>query len=176
MGYGTFIARRLLLIIPVFFGVTFLTFVLSHVVVKNPALAWAGERASPATIAAIAARYHLRDPLYLQYYYYMAGLLKGDWGISPISNFPVLEQIGKYFPATLELAIASFVISLLVGIPLGVISALRSGKRFDNSIRVLYLSGIASPPFLVALGIQLVFSYYFHLLPSAGRLSPTLSP
>jgi peptide/nickel transport system permease protein len=176
LGLSKYVARRLLLIIPVFFAVTFMTFVISHVVVPNPVLAWGGEKSSPATIAAIAAQYHLNDPLPAQYYYYMVGLLSGDWGTSPVTHLPVLSQVETYFPATVELSVAALVLSILFGIPIGVFSALWNGKKKDYSLRFLYLTGIASPPFLLALLLQLVFSYYFRLLPSAGRLSPGLLP
>jgi ABC-type dipeptide/oligopeptide/nickel transport system permease component len=176
MGLGAFVLRRGLLTIPVFFGVTFLTFVISHVVVPDPVLAWAGEKSSPQTIAAIAAQYHLKDPLYLQYFYYMSGLFRGDWGISPVTHLPVLQQIETYFPATVELSVAALIISVIIGIPVGVLSALWSGRKLDYPIRVLYLTGVASPPFLLALAFQLLFSFYFKLLPSAGQLSPLLAP
>jgi len=175
MGITTFVAKRLLLIIPTFLGVTLLTFIISHVVVANPVLAWAGEKSSPETIAAIAAQYHLHDPIYLQYYYYMAGLFEGDWGTSATTHLPVLSQIGNFFPATVELAIAALIISVLIGIPMGVLSALWNGRKLDYPIKALYSAGIASPPFLLALLFQLVFAYYFNLLPSAGRLSPNLT-
>jgi peptide/nickel transport system permease protein len=174
MGITTFIAKRLLLIIPTFLGVTLLTFIISHVVVANPVLAWAGEKSSPETIAAITAQYHLHDPIYLQYYYYMTGLFQGDWGTSATTHLPVLAQIGNFFPATVELAITALLISVLIGIPMGVLSALWNGRKLDYPIKALYSAGIASPPFLLALLFQLVFAYYFNLLPSAGRLSPNL--
>jgi len=176
MGIGTYVVKRIILIIPIFFGVTLLTFIISHVVVANPVLAWAGEKSSPETIAAIAAQYHLHDPLYLQYYYYMLGLLQGDWGTSAITHLPVTDQIGNFFPATVELSIAALILSVVIGIPMGVLSALWNGRKLDYPIKALYSSGIASPPFLLALLFQLIFAYYFNLLPSAGRLDPTLIP
>src|SRR5271157_2527653 len=174
MSVTTFIAKRVILIIPTFLGVTLLTFIISHVVGANPVLAWAGEKSSPETIASIAAHYHLHDPIYLQYYYYMVGLFQGDWGTSATTHLPVLAQIGNFFPATVELAITALLISVLIGIPMGVLSALWNGRKLDYPIKALYSSGIASPPFLLALLFQLIFAYYFNLLPSAGRLSPNL--
>jgi len=173
MGLVTYIIKRLLLIIPTFLGVTLLTFIISHVVVPDPVLAWAGEKSSAATIASIAAQYHLHDPLYLQYYYYMSGLFQGDWGTSATTHLPVLSQIRNFFPATLELSIVALIISVLIGVPMGVLSALWNGRKLDYPIKALYSSGIASPPFLLALLLQLIFAYYFNLLPSAGRLDPT---
>jgi peptide/nickel transport system permease protein len=174
MGLAGYLVKKLLSIIPVFFGVTFLTFVISHIVVPNPVLAWAGFKSTPETIAAIAARYHLNDPLYLQYWYYMVDLFRGEWGTSAVSHLPVLQQIQNFFPATLELSMAALLISILIGIPMGVLSALWNERRLDHPLRVVYLTGIASPPFLLALLFQLLFSYYFQILPSSGRLTPGL--
>jgi len=176
MGLVRYVARRLVLVIPVFLAVTLLTFIVSHVVVPNPVLAWAGEKSSPATIATIAAQYHLNDPLYVQYYYYMEGLLSGNWGVSAVNHFPVLTQIASYLPATAELSIAALIISVIIGIPIGVISAMWKGKKKDYPLQVLFLSGIASPPFLLALLFQIFLAYQFRIFPSSGRLSPGLTP
>jgi peptide/nickel transport system permease protein len=165
-----------MLVVPVFLGVTFLTFLISHVVVPNPAIAWAGQKSSPETIAAIAAAYHLNDPLPLQYYYYMVDLFHGDLGISPVNHLHVMQMVSTYFPATVELAVTALLLSVVIGIPMGVLSALWNGKKLDYPIRVLYLVGIASPPFLLGLLFQLLVAYYLRVLPSAGRLSPQLSP
>jgi peptide/nickel transport system permease protein len=176
MGLETYIVRRLISIVPVLLGVTFLTFTISHVVVKYPIRLWAGAKASPEIIAAIAAGYHLNDPLYVQYFYYMWGLFRGDWGISPVTGVPVLQQIGAFFPATIELTVVALLLSILIGIPMGVLSALWNGTKRDYPIRFFYLTGIASPSFLLALLFQLLFSSYLRLLPSAGRLTPGLEP
>jgi len=177
LGFLAFIIRRLFLLVPILLGVTLLTFVVSHVIVPNPVLVWVGTRhPSPQQVAAITAQYHLDDPLYTQYAYYLVDLVTGNWGTSPVTNQPVLKLIGTYFPATFELTIAALLISVAIGIPLGVLSAVWNGKKLDYPIRLLYLSGVGSPPFLLALVFQLVFSYYLRILPSSGRLSPTLLP
>jgi peptide/nickel transport system permease protein len=177
MGILAYVAKRLLLVIPVFFGVITLTFLISHVIVPDPAVAWAGGvKVSKSTLEAIAAQYHLNDPLYEQYYFYIVSLLSGNWGTSPVTHMPVLKEIGVYFPATLELSIAALIISVAIGIPFGVLSALMNGRKLDYPLRVIYLAGISSPPFLLALVFQLLFSYYFKILPSSGQLSPTLTP
>jgi len=176
LGILRYLFRRLLLVIPIFFGVTFLTFLVSHVIVPNPVLAWAGVKSSPETLKAISSVYHLNDPIYIQYWYYMTNLLQGNLGISPVSHEQVSQELINFFPATIELSIAALMLSVLIGIPMGVLSALWKGKKLDYPIRALYLAGIASPPFLYALILQLAFSYYFRILPSSGRLSPTLQP
>lgn len=176
MGLISYIIRRLLLIIPILLGTTFITFIISRVSVPDPARAWAGPHASPDAIAALIARYHLNDPLYVQYFYYMKDLVTGNWGISPTTGRPVLYDLGIFFPATLELAIAAVIITIIVGIPLGILAAMHQNKKLDHSIRLIYLAGFSSPPFFVALLFLFVFSYYFNLFPTNGQLSANLTP
>lgn len=172
MGLLRFCLKRLALLIPVLLGVTILTFLISRVVVPNPARAWAGLKASQATVAAIAARYHLNDPVYVQYFYYMYDLLSGDWGTSPVTGQPVLENISAFFPATLELSIVSIIIAAVLGIPLGVYAAVKQDKPPDHVVRLFSLGTYCLPPFLMALVMQLVVFYWLRLLPSGGRISP----
>lgn len=169
-------AKRIVLLIPVLVGVTFVTFFLSRVALPDPARAWAGPRATAAAVEALRTRYHLDSPLFVQYFYYVKGLLTGDWGISPTSGRSVLTDLGLYFPATVELAIAALLITIIVGIPLGVIAAIYHDRPVDHSIRLLYLAGYSSPPFLVALIMLFVFSYALNLFPSQGQLSQFLAP
>ena len=176
MGVAGFIARRILLLVPVILGVTFLSFLISFVFVPNPVRAWAGPHANPQAIAALAARYHLNDPIWVQYYSYMANLITGNWGVVPSSGRPVLSDVAFFFPATVELALAAFVITMLIGIPLGVLAARYHNRTVDHSIRFLYLAGYASPPFLVALAALLIFGYMTGLFPTQGELSTSLAP
>jgi len=157
-------------------GVTFITFFISRVAVPNPARAWAGLKASPETVEAYAIRYHLKEPLYIQYFYYISDLLRGDWGISPVNGQPVLEEIMKYFPATIELSIVSIILAIVIGIPLGAIAAAKQDKIEDHLIRLFALGTYSVPPFLMALVLQLVVFYHLKLLPSGGRLSPLIDP
>ena len=158
-------------------GVITITFIISHIVVPNPARAWAGDRADKATVAAITARFHLDEPLYTQYYYYMSALLHGDWGVSPSSGQPVLESLLNYVPATVELTISALLIIVLIGIPLGVVAATNRNRLGDHFARLVSLTGVASPSFLVGLTIQLVFFYYLGIFPeSGGRISPFVTP
>ncbi len=172
MGLLRFCLKRLALLIPVLIGVTVLTFLIARVVVPNPARAWAGLKASQATVEAIAARYHLNDPLYVQYFYYVRDLLSGDWGTSPVTGQPVLENLSAFFPATLELALVAIVIAAVLGIPLGVYAAVKQDRPADHAVRLFSLGAYCLPPFLMALVMQLVVFYWLRLLPSGGRLSP----
>jgi peptide/nickel transport system permease protein len=171
-GAVKYITRRALLSLVVILGVIVIAFVVSRVMVPNPIEAWAGPRASAATKAALAARFHLQDPIYVQFYYYLIDLLQGNWGTSPSSGQPVLSSILLYLPATVELTIAALLIIIVVGIPLGVVAATHRNKLPDHLARFVALSGVASPPFLAALLIQFVFFYYLRIFPdSGGRIS-----
>ena len=172
LGLARFCLKRVLSIIPVLIGVTLLTFAISRVVVPDPARAWAGLHASQATVEAIANRYHLHDPLYVQYFYYLRDLLSGDWGVSPVSGQSILENLDGFFPATFELAIVSIIIASALGIPLGVYAAVHQDKSVDHAARLFSLGTYCAPPFLMALLLQLFFSYWIALFPSGGRYSP----
>jgi ABC-type dipeptide/oligopeptide/nickel transport system permease component len=176
MGILGFIIRRVILTIPVIIGVTFITFLLSFVFVPNVVVAWLGLKSSAAAKAALIASYHLNNPVYVQYYYYMSNLLHGNWGIIPGTGVPVLYDIEFFFPATVELAIASIIITIIIGIPMGVLAAMYHNRKADHSIRILYLSGYSSPPFFVALLSLLVFGYIFKIFPTQGELSSYLHP
>lgn len=176
MGLANYIARRLLLIIPILLGTTFITFFISRVTVPNPARAWAGVHATPQAIAALVMRFHLQDPLYVQYVYYLRDLLTGNWGVSPTSGRPVLYDLQLFFPATAELAISAIIITIIIGIPTGILAAMYQNKKIDHSIRLIYLAGFSSPPFFVALLFLFVFSYYFNIFPTNGQLSSSLVP
>jgi peptide/nickel transport system permease protein len=176
MGLLGYIGRRVLLTIPVILGVTFITFILSRVIVPDPARAWAGIRAAPGEVAALTAEYHLNAPLYIQYFYYMRDLITGNWGVTPSTGRSVLADIGFFFPATIELALVALLITIVLGISLGVIASIYYNRSLDHSIRIIYLTGFSSPPFLVALAVLIVFGYILKWLPTQGELSPNLVP
>jgi ABC-type dipeptide/oligopeptide/nickel transport system permease component len=176
LGLASYLARRLLLLVPVLLGTTFVTFFIARVAVPDPARAWAGIKASSSTLAAITARYHLNAPIYVQYYYYMVGLVTGDWGISPTTGRPVLSDIEFFFPATIELALVAFLITMVLGILLGVIAASYYNTKVDHSIKVLYLTGYSSPPFFVAIALLFLLGFVFRVFPTEGELSSSLSP
>jgi len=158
-------------LIPVLFGVTLITFIISFVTVPNPVRAWTGPRATAGAIAAIEARYHLNAPVYVQYYYYMTNILSGNWGTVPSTGRPVLFDLEHFFPATAELAIVAIIIAIVVGIPLGVLAAMYQGRTVDHAIRSFYLTAYSSPPFFVALGVILLFGYVWRIFPTSGQLS-----
>ena len=178
MNTVSFIVRRLFLAIFVLLGVATITFVLSHSLGGNPIYAWLGKAASqhPQLAAQYVAKYHLNDPLWVQYYYYLAGLLQGNLGYSPSRGFvPVITVIEQTLPYTIQIAFFALVISLLLGVTLGVVSARYHHQIADKSIRAFYLAGICSPSFLAAIVLLIVFSLELHWLPSGGSVGLNLS-
>ena len=170
-----YILRRLLLLIPVLLGLTMLTFTLSNVV-TDPASAWTTDRTPPSVVAQIRKAHHFDQPLILQYYYYLVDLFHGNWGLSHSqADEPVFNVIRRTFPATIELATFATIIQITVGIPLGIISAVKKDKPVDHASRLLALSGASFPVFWLALMLQYIFFYTLRLhglpyLPSTGQV------
>jgi ABC-type dipeptide/oligopeptide/nickel transport system permease component len=177
-----FIVRRLLLAILVLLGVVTITFILAHSIGGNPVYAWLGRSASlhPQLVQIYTQEYHLNAPLYVQYFYYINGLLHGNLGLSPAKEFePVSQVIAQTLPYTFQIAFFAIIISIVLGIALGVISARFHHGPADKSIRGFYLAGISSPSFFIALVLIIVFCspFVFHtaLLPSGAAADVTLS-
>jgi peptide/nickel transport system permease protein len=171
--------RRVLFGIVVLVAVVTVTFVLSRSLGGNTVVAWLGKSASmhPELAKLYAEKYHLNDPIPVQYYYYVVNLLQGNLGFSPSRGFqPVAEVIFMTLPFTLQITIFAFLISLVLGIFLGVISAQYHHKPVDTLIRAFYLGGYSSPPFFIALLLLIVFAFMFHLLPSGGAFDISLTP
>jgi peptide/nickel transport system permease protein len=170
-----FSLRRLILLIPVLVGITLVTFTLARVVPKNVAYVWAGAqgfRATPEAAAQLTRQYHLDAPLPVQYFHYMADLLRGDLGTSPVTTRPVINEVKQFLPHTVELAVAALALSLLLGIPIGVMSAVRRNSLVDHVSRLTALLGVSMPVFWLGLLLQLVFYAWLGLVPDpGGRLS-----
>jgi peptide/nickel transport system permease protein len=171
-----YLGWRLVLLIPVVFGITVLTFVVSHVVPADPVAFVAGERARGEQIERLRKQYGLDRPLPLQYVHYVGGLLRGDLGRSLVSRRDVIEDLTQYLPATIELTLAAMVLIVLVGVPLGVLNAIRQDTWLDHTSRVLSMVGISMPTFWLGLLFQLLFYRVLAWLPIATRLSDLLSP
>lgn len=174
MSLLRFVIRRAILVLPVLIGVILLTFLVSHVVVADPARAWAGIKASPQTVEAIRQRYHLNEPLLTQFAYYVMQLASGNLGTSPVTGHSVLDDIVTYYPATIELAVTAILLVIVFGIPFGVVSAVHKDKPSDHGLRLLSLAGVSSPPFLAVLLLQLVGFYYLRVFPLSGRVDSEL--
>jgi peptide/nickel transport system permease protein len=164
-----------LLSLVVLVGVSAVTFALARVVPSDPARKWVGPRARPEQVERARIELGLDRPLYEQYVGYLGQVLRGDLGTSVRSHRPILEDLRRYLPATLELVLASMAISTLVGIPLGVVAAVRQGSAFDRSCRLFAVLNISIPVFWLALILQLVFSQSLGWLPLGGRISRGVS-
>ena len=168
----------MLLLVFVLIGVTIITFFLSQVLL-DPLSLYLTEKTREESIPGIIAYYHLNDPWPVRYAIYVWNLLRGDWGYSRSLTQPVLQGLSQRFPATIELTIAAMLWSLLIGIPAGIISALKNNKAPDHISRLVALTGVSTPVFWLGLILQLVFFYYFQLiglphLPSNGIVDTTL--
>ncbi|MEJ0071480.1 MAG: ABC transporter permease subunit [Pseudomonadota bacterium] len=164
-----FLLRRILLVIPVLFGLLVLTFVLTRVVPSDPAARWRATRRPAAQIAEIRAAYGFDRPLPEQFLHYLAQIAHGDLGFSYFTHRPVIDDLIERLPATLELTFAALLISVGLGIPLGVVAALNHNRWLDQLLRIFSVGGIAIASFWLALMLQLVFSMEFDLLPLRGR-------
>ena len=166
---GTYVLRRLLQMLPVFLGATFLIFFLVLAMPGDPLAVMCGDRGcEPATAAALRARFHLGEPLHLQYFAYMKGILTLDFG-ETLSARPVLDLMREAFPITLRLATVAFVLEVLIGIPLGLIAGLRRGKFFDSAVLMATLLTISIPIFVIGFLMQ----YFLGI--KLGWFSPTVS-
>ncbi|MBS1818937.1 MAG: ABC transporter permease [Acidobacteria bacterium] len=164
-----FLARRLLLTIPVLIGVATLVFSLIHLVPGDPVQAMLGESASPQDVAQLRAKLGLDRPLLQQYASFAAGVLHGDLGTSLRTNQPVTGVILERMPATLELAVAAMLVAMLIAIPLGIIAAVRKGTAIDHGATTLALVGISMPTFWLGPLLAIVFSVWLGWFPVSGR-------
>ena len=169
-----FVIRRLLTSIFVLIGVSVITFFLARVVPTDAAALYIGPKARPEDIARVRLQLGLDRPLPVQYAYYMAGLLHGDLGTSIGTKRPVLTEIIDRAPASLELLLTGMLFAVLVGIPLGVLSARWQGKPLDTAVRSLSIVGVSMPAFYLGLLLQILFFRNLDWLPLAGRVSNDL--
>ena len=169
-SFLVFLTRRFLFAILVLASVSLITFTLSHIVPIDPARLIAGPHATESIVENVRKQYNLDKPLPQQYLGYMSGLLRFDFGLSIRTKRPVAEDLGEFLPASIELILASVVMTLVIGIPLGVAGAVFKSRAPDYLSRFISLIGVSVPVFWLALLTQLAF--YFHLgwAPSGGRL------
>ncbi len=167
-----FIFRRVGLLIPTFIGVTLIAFALIHLIPGDPVDLLAGERGiTPERKAVLMAQLGLDRPLYVQYFSYLFNVFQGDLGNSLVTRTPVLEDFLTRFPATLELSICAMLFAVGLGVPMGIIAAIRRGTVFDHSVMGLSLTGYSMPIFWWALLLILLFSVNLGWTPVSGRIS-----
>ncbi|MGN6429644.1 MAG: ABC transporter permease [Gaiellaceae bacterium] len=168
-----YLVRRLLLLIPILFGVSLLIFFWIRALPGGPAESLLGERATPQLVEEYRHRYGLDKPVYVQYWAYLKTTLSGDLGVSIADRRRVTFDIRQRFPATVELAIAAMVFAISIGVPLGFLAAKRHGGFFDNFSLVFSLIGISIPIFFLAIILKYIFAIRLGWLPSVGRESIT---
>ena len=166
LGY---LLRRVIATIPVVVLISLLVFLLIHAAPGDPADLLLSEEASPQDIADARRRWGLDQPIYIQYLRFLANILSGDLGTSFRYADPVITLIGERLPATIELAIASMLIAIIFGIPLGVWAGAKPNSWADNLGSVFGFFGISMPSFWLGIMLILVISGYFNWLPSSGR-------
>jgi len=165
---GKYVVRRLLWMVVVLFFVSLITFLLAYAVPGDPAKSIAGPHATPETLARIKAELGLDKPLWTQYGIYMKNLVQGDLGYSYQSQRPVAQSIIERFPATAMVALFGIFFELLIGIPVGMISALRQYSIRDRTFTVLSLLGIAAPAFWLGMIFLYIFAFQMQLFPLGG--------
>ncbi|MBW7981124.1 dipeptide ABC transporter permease DppB [Enterobacillus tribolii] len=170
-----FILRRLGLVIPTFIGITLLTFAFVHMIPGDPVTIMAGERGiSAERHAQLMAQMGLDKPLYQQYFTYIGNVLHGDLGISLKSRTPVWQEFVPRFQATMELGICAMIFAVLVGIPVGVLAAVKRGSVFDHTAVGISLTGYSMPIFWWGMMLIMLVSVQLNLTPVSGRISDTV--
>ena len=170
------VLRRLLFLVPVLVGLSIVTFVISHVVPKDPARLMLGPRASRAAVERLRDDLGLNDPLPRQYLDYLVGVTRLDFGDSTRTRRPVRDDLSRTLPATAELTLYSFLLAALAGVPLGVVSAVRRGSWVDHASRAVSILGLALPVFWLAIMAQFFFFFRLGWFPDGRRLPDGVAP
>ncbi|MGA2785610.1 MAG: ABC transporter permease [Candidatus Bathyarchaeia archaeon] len=170
MEFRVYLLRRLILLFFVMIGVTFLVFVIAVVVPKDPAFLWAGGTnvVTEEQLAAVRTAYHLNEPWYMQYWWYLTNILQGNLGVSPVRHVPIALELAAYLPNSIELGIFALMLSIVVGISTGIVSATRKDTAVDHASRLSSLSLVSMPNFWIAILMQWIFYYYLGWLPDPG--------
>ncbi len=170
MTLWKYVLRRVIMLIPVLIGISIFAFLMMHLTPGDPAQLMLGEQAPEETLAALRTRMGLDQPLPVQYVVWLGRAVRFDFGRSLRSNKPVVQELLERLPATGQLALAAVAISLVIGIPVGVISATKPNSIFDNVAMVGALAGVGMPAFWQGIMLILIFSVTLGWLPSSGRM------
>ena len=171
-----YVVRRLGLAVLVLLGSVTITFLIARLVPSDPAARWAGSHATVEQIALARTRLGLDKPLYVQFFSYLNQLLHGDLGVSFATKRPIISDLAVFLPATLELVFAAMAIAVLIGIPIGVLSAARPDSFFDRfSTKFMSVVLVAMPTYWLGLLLQLLFFKQLGWLPLSGRVSDTIA-
>ncbi|WP_022798983.1 ABC transporter permease [Thermus islandicus] len=172
---GSYVLRRLLGLVPVLFGISLLVFLFLKLIPGDPAQAILGERGSPEQLEALREKLGLNRPLHVQYLAFLRNVLTGDLGVSAVSTIPVAEELKRRWPATFELALSATLVAVALGIPMGILAAVRRNSLLDTLSMSLSLLGVSIPVFWLGLLLVYLFAVNLHWLPTGGRLSTDLA-
>ncbi|MFT4795130.1 MAG: peptide/nickel transport system permease protein [Paracoccaceae bacterium] len=172
----SYILRRLAIAIPTLILVSIFVFVLQKLLPGDPALVLAGEERDPEMLAFIREKYRLNDPIIYQYFYWISGVVQGDMGVSLRTGQPVLTLIGDKLPVTIQLAVMAMIIAFVIGIPAGILSAVKKGTMTDYVANIVALSGLSIPNFWLGIMLIMLVSVNLGWLPASGYESPWVDP
>lgn len=172
----SFILRRLAIAVPTLILVSVFVFTLQKLLPGDPALILAGEDRDPAAIEFVREKYHLNEPIITQYAYWVQGVVGGDMGVSLRTNQPVLGLIAAKLPVTIQLAAMALIIAFVIGVPAGILSAVKKGTAIDYAANIVALSGLSIPNFWLGIMLILLVSVQLGWLPASGYESPFVDP
>lgn len=171
-----YIGKRLLVAIPTLLIISIFVFSLQKLLPGDPVLAMAGEERDPTTIEFLREKYRLNDPVPLQYLNWLGGVVTGDFGISLRTNQPVLELIGQKLPVTIQLAVMAMFFAMIIGIPIGILAAVKKNTWIDYTANIVALSGLSIPNFWLGIMLILLVSVKLGWLPASGYESIFVDP
>jgi len=171
-----YIVKRILMLIPVLIGVSIIVFLIMRVFSPDPAPIVLGQHATVEAANQWREANGLNEPIYIQYFDFIKGAVTGDFGTSYYTKTPVTREIFSRFPATIELAIAAIIFASLIGILLGIISAVKKNTLVDHAGMVIALIGVSMPIFWLGILMIILFAGILHISPSGGRIDPLLQP
>ncbi|MBU0629388.1 MAG: ABC transporter permease [Candidatus Margulisbacteria bacterium] len=166
-----YIFNRLLQLIPILLGISIISFFVMHLAPGDPTALFIDPNIDPVELARVRANWGLDQPIYIQYFIWLKNAISLDFGRSYTTGLPVIVEIGERLPTTLLLMIPSFLLTLAITIPIGVISAVRKNSWFDHLFTFLSFAGMAIPTFWLGLMLMLLFSVQLHWLPAVGNLA-----
>jgi peptide/nickel transport system permease protein len=172
---GQYAIKRFLTIVPVLVGVSLIVFGFIHLIPGDPAVTMLGERATPERVAEIRAQLGLDRPLFTQYLIYVGKIVRGDLGASILRGDPVLHDLARRFPATVELALSAITVAVLIGVPMGIVAAVWRNSVFDALSRLIALTGVSMPIFWLGLMLAWVFGVVLGLLPTGFRMNTSVT-
>lgn len=171
-----YIAKRLLVAIPTLLIISIFVFSLQKLLPGDPVLVMAGEERDPAVLEMLREKYRLNDPLPVQYLTWLGGVMTGDLGVSLRTNQPVTELIAQKLPVTIQLAVMSMIFAFLIGVPMGILAAVKKNTAIDYIASIIALSGLSVPNFWLGIMLILLVSVNLGWLPASGFESIFVDP